>query len=215
MTITETGAPAAEVSVDLEEQRRARSQRIERVGRRAKYLLLELERLHNHVADLGALPNDVGFGIAQAQAQRLRERLLQTVLELIQKERTGESVDRSLLRAVTQMLTDLGRAPRPSAPARTARCCNARVTAHCGPLSRRRQAQGVRGRLREAVPRGLRGLLPGSPPLRCPRDHARASRHPLARARPRRRRRSSTFCSATARSTCGARSSAWTRRWRA
>ena len=39
-------------------------------------LLLELERLHNHVADLGALANDVGFGVAQAHAQRLRERLL-------------------------------------------------------------------------------------------------------------------------------------------
>ena len=39
-------------------------------------LLLELERLHNHVADLGALANDVGFGIAQAHALRLRERLL-------------------------------------------------------------------------------------------------------------------------------------------
>jgi Ni,Fe-hydrogenase III large subunit/Ni,Fe-hydrogenase III component G len=39
-------------------------------------LLLELERLHNHIADLGALANDVGFGIAQAHALRLRERLL-------------------------------------------------------------------------------------------------------------------------------------------
>jgi Ni,Fe-hydrogenase III large subunit len=39
-------------------------------------LLLELERMHNHVADLGALTNDVGFGIANAQAQVLRETLL-------------------------------------------------------------------------------------------------------------------------------------------
>ena len=39
-------------------------------------LLLELERLHNHVADLGALANDVGFGIVNAHAQRLRETLL-------------------------------------------------------------------------------------------------------------------------------------------
>ncbi len=37
---------------------------------------LELERLYNHVADLGALANDVGFGIAQARALALRERLL-------------------------------------------------------------------------------------------------------------------------------------------
>ncbi|MHB1519177.1 MAG: hydrogenase large subunit [Acidimicrobiales bacterium] len=38
--------------------------------------LLELERLYNHVADLGALCNDVGFGLAQAWALSLRERLL-------------------------------------------------------------------------------------------------------------------------------------------
>jgi Ni,Fe-hydrogenase III large subunit/Ni,Fe-hydrogenase III component G len=39
--------------------------------------LLELERLYNHVADIGALCNDVGFGIAQAWALSLREQLLQ------------------------------------------------------------------------------------------------------------------------------------------
>jgi Ni,Fe-hydrogenase III large subunit/Ni,Fe-hydrogenase III component G len=44
--------------------------------RRVRALLLELERLHNHVADLGALANDVGFGLANAHAQRLRESLL-------------------------------------------------------------------------------------------------------------------------------------------
>jgi len=45
-------------------------------ARRIRGLLLELERMHNHVADLGALANDVGFGFAQSQAQRLREGLL-------------------------------------------------------------------------------------------------------------------------------------------
>jgi Ni,Fe-hydrogenase III large subunit/Ni,Fe-hydrogenase III component G len=39
-------------------------------------VLLELERLYNHVADIGALCNDVGFGIAHAHALRVRERLL-------------------------------------------------------------------------------------------------------------------------------------------
>lgn len=39
-------------------------------------MLLELERLHNHVADLGAIINDVGYGIVHAQAQVQRERLL-------------------------------------------------------------------------------------------------------------------------------------------
>ncbi len=37
---------------------------------------LELERLYNHVADLGALANDVGFGLANAKALALREQLL-------------------------------------------------------------------------------------------------------------------------------------------
>ena len=40
-------------------------------------VLLELERLYNHVADIGALCNDVGFGLAQAWALDLREQLLQ------------------------------------------------------------------------------------------------------------------------------------------
>ena len=39
-------------------------------------MLLELERLYNHVADIGALCNDVGFGLAQARALTLREQLL-------------------------------------------------------------------------------------------------------------------------------------------
>jgi len=49
------------------------------VGPRARELrlvLLELERLYNHVADVGALCNDVGFGFANARALTLRERLL-------------------------------------------------------------------------------------------------------------------------------------------
>jgi Ni,Fe-hydrogenase III large subunit len=40
-------------------------------------LLLELERLYNHIADIGALCNDVGFGVAQAWALTLREDVLQ------------------------------------------------------------------------------------------------------------------------------------------
>lgn len=39
-------------------------------------LLVECERLYNHVNDLGALANDAGFGIANAHAGRLREKLL-------------------------------------------------------------------------------------------------------------------------------------------
>jgi Ni,Fe-hydrogenase III large subunit/Ni,Fe-hydrogenase III component G len=43
---------------------------------RLRAVLLELERLYNHVADIGALCNDVGHGILNAHALRIRERLL-------------------------------------------------------------------------------------------------------------------------------------------
>ncbi len=43
---------------------------------RARALLLELERLYNHVADVGALCNDAAFSLAQARALTLRESLL-------------------------------------------------------------------------------------------------------------------------------------------
>ena len=39
-------------------------------------VVLELERLYNHVTDLGALCNDVGYGILNAHALRVREQLL-------------------------------------------------------------------------------------------------------------------------------------------
>jgi Ni,Fe-hydrogenase III large subunit/Ni,Fe-hydrogenase III component G len=43
---------------------------------RLRALLVELERLYNHVADLGALANDVGFSLANAHAGRIREQLM-------------------------------------------------------------------------------------------------------------------------------------------
>lgn len=43
---------------------------------RVRAVLLELERMHNHVADIGALCNDTGYGIAYAHTQRIRETLL-------------------------------------------------------------------------------------------------------------------------------------------
>jgi Ni,Fe-hydrogenase III large subunit/Ni,Fe-hydrogenase III component G len=45
-------------------------------------LLLEMERLYNHVTDLGALANDAGFGIANIHAQRIREQLMRLNLQL-------------------------------------------------------------------------------------------------------------------------------------
>ncbi len=46
------------------------------IAHRLRALIVELERLYNHAADLGALANDVGFSLANAHAQRIRERLL-------------------------------------------------------------------------------------------------------------------------------------------
>jgi Ni,Fe-hydrogenase III large subunit len=45
-------------------------------------VLLELERLYNHVADIGALCNDVGFGVVHAHALRIREQLLRLNAEV-------------------------------------------------------------------------------------------------------------------------------------
>ncbi len=45
-------------------------------ARAARAALLELERLYNHVSDLGALCLDVGYGILNVHAQRVREDLL-------------------------------------------------------------------------------------------------------------------------------------------
>lgn len=42
----------------------------------ARAVVLELERLYNHVSDIGALCNDVGYSIANAMAQTIREHLL-------------------------------------------------------------------------------------------------------------------------------------------
>ena len=39
-------------------------------------LLLEVERLHNHITDMGAMCNDVGLGVMNAYTLRLREQLL-------------------------------------------------------------------------------------------------------------------------------------------
>ncbi len=50
------------------------------VPRRAKYLrslFLELERLHNHIGDVGAICNDTAYALAHAHCGRLKERLMQ------------------------------------------------------------------------------------------------------------------------------------------
>ncbi len=67
--------------------------------------LLELERLHNHVADLGAIVNDVGYGIVHAHTQAQRERLLRH-----NKAVTGHRLLRGAIRpggTVLRQLPDL------------------------------------------------------------------------------------------------------------
>ncbi|MGV0626576.1 hydrogenase large subunit [Mycolicibacter minnesotensis] len=60
---------------------------------RLRALLVELERLYNHAADLGALANDVGFGLANSHAQRVREELLR-----INAQVTGHRLLRGAIR---------------------------------------------------------------------------------------------------------------------
>ncbi|OBF95246.1 NADH-quinone oxidoreductase subunit C [Mycolicibacter sinensis] len=71
---------------------------------RLRALLVELERLYNHAADLGALANDVSFGLANVHAQRAREQLLR-----INAQVTGHRLLRQAIRpggVVLQTLPD-------------------------------------------------------------------------------------------------------------
>ena len=61
-------------------------------ARRMRTVLLELERLYNHVGDIGAIANDVGFGIANAHASRLREYIL-----AVNEELTGSRLLRGIV----------------------------------------------------------------------------------------------------------------------
>jgi Ni,Fe-hydrogenase III large subunit/Ni,Fe-hydrogenase III component G len=56
-------------------------------------MLLELERMYNHVGDVGALCNDVSFGVANARALAIRERLLR-----LNEEVTGHRLLRGSIR---------------------------------------------------------------------------------------------------------------------
>jgi len=65
------------------------------VPARARYLrviLLELERLYNHVGDFGMIANDTGFAVAHSHCFRIRERLLR-----LNKRLTGHRLLRGAL----------------------------------------------------------------------------------------------------------------------
>ena len=136
-------------------------------------LLLELERLHNHVADLGALANDVGFSIAHTHTQRLREsllrhnktltghRLLRGALSL-GGARLQRPPDLDLLRAVAAEIADI-----------------TDLTLGHGVVSDRFTGTAVLGSKEAAEPR--------RPRLRCTRQwpaHRRTGRPPLHRRAP-------------------------------
>lgn len=62
-------------------------------ARRVRAILLELERVYNHIGDIGALCNDVGHGILNAHALRIRETLLR-----LNKDTTGHRLLRGGIR---------------------------------------------------------------------------------------------------------------------
>lgn len=57
-----------------------------------RLVLLELERLYNHVNDFGAIANDTGFAVANAHCLRVRERLLR-----LNKRLTGSRLLRGVI----------------------------------------------------------------------------------------------------------------------
>src|SRR5450755_2571151 len=61
-------------------------------AKRMRTIFLELERIYNHVADIGAIVNDVGFVIANAHASRLREVVLR-----LNEELTGSRLLRGMV----------------------------------------------------------------------------------------------------------------------
>jgi Ni,Fe-hydrogenase III large subunit/Ni,Fe-hydrogenase III component G len=74
---------AVEAATDVEAPPRARYLRV---------ILLELERLYNHIADVGAIANDTGFAIAHAHCYRIREQLFR-----LNKQITGSRLLRGVL----------------------------------------------------------------------------------------------------------------------
>ncbi len=61
-------------------------------ARLLRVVLLELERLYNHVGDVGAIVNDTGFAVGHAHCYRIREHLLR-----LNKQLTGSRLLRGAL----------------------------------------------------------------------------------------------------------------------
>ncbi|WP_232666936.1 hydrogenase large subunit [Pseudonocardia sp. TRM90224] len=84
----------------------ARSIQVSENVARRRAVLCELERLYNHVTDIGALCNDVAHSILNAHAQRIREQLLR-----INDQVTGH---RLLRGAIRPGVTTLAALPDPT-----------------------------------------------------------------------------------------------------
>jgi Ni,Fe-hydrogenase III large subunit/Ni,Fe-hydrogenase III component G len=65
---------------------------VPRAARRIRVILLELERLYNHIGDFGGIANDTGYALAHAHCLRIRERLLR-----LNKALTGSRLLRGLV----------------------------------------------------------------------------------------------------------------------
>ena len=105
---------------------------------RLRALVVELERLYNLAADLGALANDVGFSLANAHAQRIRERLLR-----INAEVTGHRLLRGAIgpgRVVLRGLPDAGDAAVDRGRPRRGRRADAGQQRRPRPIRRHRRA---------------------------------------------------------------------------
>lgn len=85
---------------------------VSRDARSLRSLLLEMERIYNHVTDLGAMANDVSYGVAHARAMLLRESLLR-----LNESLTGH---RLLRGAIAPGVTSLQRLPTREEVARIA-----------------------------------------------------------------------------------------------
>ena len=79
---------------------------------RARYLrviLLELERLYNHVGDFGMIANDTGFAVAHSHCFRIRERLLRLNFDEIVEISLQNSLVADRLEGTGQLTTTIAR----------------------------------------------------------------------------------------------------------
>src|SRR6266540_4073855 len=92
----------------------ARDWRIPADAATLRAILFELERLYNHTTDIGALCNDVGYGVINAHAQRIREQLLR-----LNKHVTGHRLLRSAIVPGASGIDHDARRDHPFTPATT------------------------------------------------------------------------------------------------